>query len=115
MSLAEAAEHPFVMLRRTYALRRQSEALCQAAGFTPRIAFEGDDLSTVTGFVAAGLGIAIVPTPRSGGTPRTLHHVRLDDRGASRDIGIAWSRERRLLPAAENFRRHAIDQIPRQG
>ena len=91
VSLAETAEHPFVMLRRTYALRRQSETLCQAAGFTPRIAFEGDDLSTVTGFVAAGLGIAIVPTPRSAGTPRNLHHVRLDDRGASRDIGIAWS------------------------
>ncbi len=113
VALADAAGHPFVMLRRTYALRRQSEALCRAAGVVPSIAFEGGDLSTVTGFVAAGLGIAIVPTPRTDAAQTAVRYLPISDHGATRDIGLAWSTERRLLPAAENFRQHAMAEIPR--
>jgi DNA-binding transcriptional LysR family regulator len=36
-------------------------AACRAAGFEPRIVFRSDDHMAVEGFVAAGLGIAVVP------------------------------------------------------
>jgi len=35
--------------------------ICLEAGFEPRIALENDDYSAVLGFVAAGIGIALVP------------------------------------------------------
>ena len=63
IGLAEVADEPFVSLRRTSALRRLGDELCERAGFRPEVVFEGDDLSTVRGFVAAGLGVAIVPAP----------------------------------------------------
>jgi DNA-binding transcriptional LysR family regulator len=34
---------------------------CHAAGFEPRIAFENDDYSAILGFVAAGVGVALIP------------------------------------------------------
>jgi len=34
---------------------------CGAAGFRPRIVFQSDDYSSMQGFVAAGMGIALVP------------------------------------------------------
>jgi len=34
---------------------------CHAAGFEPRIAFENDDYHAILGFVAAGVGIALIP------------------------------------------------------
>ena len=34
---------------------------CHAAGFEPRIAFESDDYSVILGFVAAGVGVALIP------------------------------------------------------
>jgi len=114
IGLAEAAEERFVMLRTTYALRRLCEQLCQRAGFTPTIAFEGDDLPTIEGFVAAGLGVAIVPMTRyelPAAARAGVRYLTITDPGATRDIGIAWSTERRLLPAAERFRRHVIDQV----
>ena len=37
------------------------------------------------------------------------HLVRLTDPGAFRDVGLAWSKNRRLLPSAELFRRHVLD------
>ena len=34
---------------------------CAAAGFEPRISFQSDDYSSMQGFVAAGMGVSIVP------------------------------------------------------
>jgi DNA-binding transcriptional LysR family regulator len=34
---------------------------CRAAGFEPRLIFENDDYAAIAGFVAAGVGIAMIP------------------------------------------------------
>ena len=111
LGLAEVADEPFVSLRRTSALREQSDNLCAQAGFRPRVVFEGDDLSTVRGFVAAGLGVAIMPAPRAGSPEAAagpLAYGEITDPGAVRELCLTWSAERRLLPAAELFRRHVV-------
>jgi len=111
LRLADVAEEPFVSLRPTSELRKLTDDLCDQAGFRPVIVFEGDDLSTVRGFVAAGLGVAIVPAPRAGSPESAagpvLYREILDTR-AVREICLTWSAERRLLPAADLFRRHVI-------
>jgi LysR family transcriptional activator of glutamate synthase operon len=109
--LAEVSSEPFIMLRPTSLLRQLCEDLCEEAGFRPAVGFEGDDLPTVRGFVAAGLGVAIVPALREGSPDAAtgpLHYVEITDTHAVREIGLAWSTERRLLPAAELFREHVI-------
>ena len=109
--LAEAAGEPFIALRPTSALRKLGDDLCAAAGFRPMIVFEGDDLSNVRGFVAAGLGVAVVPAPRAGSpeaVPGPVTYTELADPGAVREIFLTWSAERRLLPATDLFRRHVI-------
>jgi DNA-binding transcriptional LysR family regulator len=111
VSLAEAAKDEFVMLRPSWGLRQVTNEICIAAGFTPRVAFEGHDLQVVRGLVAAGLGVAVIPSPTIDPPPARLgteHLLRLTDEGASREVGLAWSRNRRLLPSAELFRQHAI-------
>jgi DNA-binding transcriptional LysR family regulator len=111
VSLAAASAEEFVMLRPSWELRTLSDELCAHAGFEPRVAFEVDDLPVVHGFVAAGLGVAIVPAtegePRPAG-PGAARLLPLTDPHASRDVGVAWSRERRLLPSAELFRKHVL-------
>ncbi len=119
VDLAEAREEPFVMLRSNLVLRRTSEALCERAGFAPAVALEADDLSSLTGLVGAGLGVAIVPVPL--GRPSraeiagAIAYRPIADPEAQRQIGVAWSRERRLLPAATEFRRHVVDYAGRVG
>jgi LysR family transcriptional activator of glutamate synthase operon len=111
IELAELAGVPFIALRPTSALRRLGDELCRAAGFQPDVVFEGDDLSTVRGFVAAGLGAAIVPAPRAGSPEAAAGPVRyLEIRAAwaAREIILSWAADRRLLPAAEQFRRHVM-------
>ncbi len=40
---------------------RMFKRACHAAGFEPRIAFENDDYHAILGFVAAGVGVALIP------------------------------------------------------
>ena len=61
--LAEAADETFVTLEPGYGLRRITDDLCAEAGFTPRVAFEGEEAETLRGLVAAGLGVALLPPP----------------------------------------------------
>ena len=37
------------------------ERACQAAGFEPRVAFQSDDYVAIQGFVAAGVGVCLIP------------------------------------------------------
>ncbi len=113
LRLAEVSDEPFVSLRATSALRKLTDDLCVQAGFRPQVVFEGDDLSTVRGFVAAGLGIAVLPAPRAGAPESATGPVlyrEIRDSGAMREICLMWSAERRLLPAAEVFRQHVISR-----
>jgi LysR family transcriptional activator of glutamate synthase operon len=107
ITLAEVADENFLLLRPGWELRALCDQLCAAAGFTPRVAFEADDLSVILGLVDAGLGVGVVPTTEGEADPGgvTGHRiVRLTDEGAYRHVGIAWSETRRLLPSAELFR-----------
>ena len=114
IALTEAAGEDFVMLRPAWELRTLSEELCAQAGFVPNVAFEEDDIPVVRGFVAAGLGVAIVPAlaaevRQAGSGAERL--VRLTDPGACREVGIAWSKNRRLLPSAELYLRHVLKSM----
>src|SRR5579859_6857973 len=87
--LADVAGEPFIGLRSASALRRLTDQLCQQAGFRPDVIFEGDDLSNVRGFVAAGLGVAVVPAPRAGSpeaVPGPVAYLGIGDEGAVRPI-----------------------------
>lgn len=103
--LTELAGETFILLRPGFALRATTEALCASAGFTPRAGFEGEEVETLRGLVAAGLGVALLPLP--GGEPATPH-LRLTDVRASRDLGLMWPAGRELPPASAAFRERAL-------
>ncbi|MGX2995027.1 LysR family transcriptional regulator [Streptomyces sp. JNUCC 64] len=86
--LAEAAEETFVTLEPGYGLRRITDDLCAAAGFRPKVAFEGEEAETLRGLVQAGLGVALLPPPavaRPGVAELSVTAPR-----AVREIGVAW-------------------------
>ncbi|MEV6287271.1 LysR family transcriptional regulator [Kribbella sp. NPDC051770] len=110
VDLAEAADEPFIGMRPEFGFRRLTDELCQAAGFTPSVAFEATDLTIVDRLVGAGLGVAVLPGgavrgTESGATPVPLAGVR-----ARRDIGLSWRLRGTLSPAAERFRAFVVAQ-----
>ncbi len=106
--LAEAAEETFVTLEPGYGLRRITDDLCKGAGFTPRIAFEGEEAETLRGLVAAGLGVALLPPPafpRPGVAELTVTAPR-----AVREIGVAWLEGHPDTPPVAAFKKFLLSR-----
>jgi DNA-binding transcriptional LysR family regulator len=100
--LSAAAGEPFVALGEQAGLRQLTNQLLAEDNVDPDIVFEATEIPTVEGLVAAGFGVAVVPVPRDGGKPKTVH-VPLSNPGAKREVGLAWDRDRLLPPPAKRF------------
>ncbi|WP_027005538.1 LysR family transcriptional regulator [Conexibacter woesei] len=108
--LREVAREPFVTLHADTALRAVIDDLCRRAGFEPRVAFEGDEVATLRGLVAAGLGVALIPPQRVAAEEVTTAtpHLRVRDEGAERELGMVWDPERSETPVVRGFREFVL-------
>ena len=89
IDLAEAGGESFISLKPGFGLHSILYELASESGFEPRVAFEGDDLHTVRGLVAAGLGVALVPQDRSA-PGRGVVEVPISRPTAQREVGAVW-------------------------
>ena len=69
---------------------RQILALCERAGFEPRVVQEALEPSVIMGLVAAGLGVAIVPSSLQSIRIADVVFVRLDDPEAVATLYVAY-------------------------
>jgi DNA-binding transcriptional LysR family regulator len=63
---------------------------CKKTGFTPKIKFDGDDVSTLAGLVSAGLGITIIPAFH-GVSPDKIKQISISESDCQREIGLVYS------------------------
>jgi DNA-binding transcriptional LysR family regulator len=90
--LADLRDEGFV----TYPAERQAGLyeemlrLCHAAGFEPRIVQEANEISTICAIVAAGLGVAIVPSSATTIALSGVVYCPLGDAGAELERWAVW-------------------------
>jgi molybdate transport repressor ModE-like protein len=60
LRLADLASDPWIEGTPSCACSAMLRRACERAGFTPHIAFESDDYAAIQGFVAAGVGVALI-------------------------------------------------------
>jgi DNA-binding transcriptional LysR family regulator len=85
--LPDLEGEPTLALSPAYGLRSITDTLLRHAGVRVTYAFEGEDVQTVRGLVAAGLGVAIVPP--LGSSP-DLTEIPIDDPHATRELAASW-------------------------
>lgn len=107
VKLAELRDDTFVCLREGYGLRALTDHFCAQAGFTPKIAFEGEEIATLRGLVAVGLGVAIIPAVSSP-AESTPPQLRITEPVCRRAIGLLWEPGRYQPELAQQFRHHII-------
>jgi DNA-binding transcriptional LysR family regulator len=81
LTLAELRDEGFILVRQPGApgLYANLLALCEAQGFRPRIAAEVERMVTSLNLVAAGAGIAVVPSSMRGLHPHAVVYLPLAD------------------------------------
>ncbi|TDY59378.1 LysR family transcriptional regulator [Bacillus subtilis] len=110
ITLNEIAGERFILLKKGYALRMTVDELFEKANIQPNIMFEGEEAATAAGFVAAGLGISILPDLK-GLDQSKITKIRVSWPECQRVIGIAWIKGRFLSPVAETFKQYVISHF----
>ncbi|MER5967068.1 LysR substrate-binding domain-containing protein [Streptomyces sp. NPDC002057] len=110
VDLAELAAEPWVGSERPGPCLDAVLDACAAAGFTPDIAVECEEYATAQGFVAAGLGVSLIPLTGLGG--RHPHVVVRKVRGPEpvRAIHAAVRESSLALPAVRGLLR-ALQEV----
>ncbi|HEV3380189.1 MAG TPA: LysR family transcriptional regulator [Trebonia sp.] len=106
--LAEAADEDFICMEPGFGLRAITDDLFRAAGFEPRIAFEGEEADTARGLVGAGLGVSLLPATVSSLSDPAVVAVRIAEPKSARTVGIAWMDDRALTSPVVAFRDFAL-------
>ncbi|WP_068328402.1 LysR family transcriptional regulator [Janibacter terrae] len=87
VELAELAEDPWISNDISAGITQEMvDRACRAAGFRPRYRVEAQDHYTATAFVAAGVGITVVPDLAARTIPKTVRRLRLTNPNPVRDI-----------------------------
>lgn len=110
MEIRELRELPLVMFREGYDLREVTLRACADAGFEPRLAVEGGEMSAVLRFVQAGLGHAVVPSMVLTTRPQ-LRATQLDSPALERVIALAHRSTEALPLAARAFKNKLLEHL----
>jgi LysR family transcriptional regulator, transcription activator of glutamate synthase operon len=102
LRLAELEGEELVTTPVGFGFRTLLDGLLREAGVAPTVSFESQDLATIEGLVAAGLGVAVVPEPFAGVSGTV--GIPVVGAAARRTIGLAWWRDRPLSAPAARFR-----------
>lgn len=106
--LEELAGEELVTTPVGFGHRSLVDGLLRGAGVSPAVSFESQDLATIVGLVAAGLGVAVVPEAFAGRAGTV--GVRIAAEGAQRTIALTWRTDRELPPPAVRFRDFVVDR-----
>jgi DNA-binding transcriptional LysR family regulator len=105
VGLRSVATEPFIIVSRTRSASFYDHALsvCAAAGFTPRIVQEANELFTVLSLVGAGLGVSLVPRSAALMHLPGVRFRELTLPEAAWNIAVAWHRQSTGVPLVQRF------------
>ncbi|MFC9086720.1 LysR family transcriptional regulator [Nocardiopsis dassonvillei] len=116
VTVTAAAREEFILLKPGRGVRHLTDRIVEQAGFTPRVAFEADDIATARGLVAAGLGVSVLPARPKGPLSGTVE-LGIEGVDARRPIGVVWPQQGSgggyEPPAVALFRDHVRRVGPR--
>jgi DNA-binding transcriptional LysR family regulator len=109
IKLSEVANEPFIHFKRGHSFRKDTDELCQKAGFTPNIVCETDDYKTIIELVKSGMGIAFTLETLLE-KENSFYHLNIIEPICQRIYQLVWSEKRYLSLAARTFRDLLIKQ-----
>jgi len=109
LSLMELDGEPFVGIKRNCGLKATLQARFEHTGFSLASTYDAEDLYTVAGFIAAGLGVSVLPRT-AGLALEGLAWLPIEEEGWVWEIGAMWKKDRFFPPAAQQFLRFAASE-----
>ncbi|GAA4805284.1 LysR substrate-binding domain-containing protein [Actinomycetospora chlora] len=94
LALADLADEDFVVYAPPGSVVGEAAArACRAAGFSPRATHSADQTSIVLALVAAGVGVALLPSSVLAVAVAGVRYVEVDAGPVTTDVALAWRRD----------------------
>ena len=92
ITLAELAEHPFILPPQKFTENSETLDLFKTVGVVPRVEQEASQTNTTLSLVSAGLGCSVVMATAALQTPRNVYFLRIADAPveARWEMAMAW-------------------------
>ncbi|WP_173035119.1 LysR family transcriptional regulator [Phytohabitans flavus] len=103
--------HDLISFREGAGLRAAADKVLRAAGATPNIIVESNEMPVLVGLVGHGLGLAILPVAFIEQSPYPIWSRPLDP-PIRPSLMLIWRRRRRRAPAAAAFLHHLAALAP---
>ncbi len=110
VAMTELRNERWILSPASYELREATLKACRDAGFTPQTVMEGGETETLVRFVAAGLGIALVPALAVAGFHGVVS-LTIRDQTLTRSLGLVWRSDRTASPAARALREFLVSEL----
>lgn len=110
VAMRELRNESWLLSPENYELREATLLASRHAHFTPQVVLDGGEMDTLLRLVAAGLGIALVPSLALKGA-NDLQVLRVTDQHLSRSLGLVWRGDRVASPAARALREFLIEEL----
>lgn len=96
--LSDFRDMPFIYLKNRQRFTELGNAMCEAEGFRPIIAFETENLDTVDALIANGMGVGFVPETlvSTDDNPRKPMYLHIDSPLNQRKYVAAYTDEKKL-------------------
>lgn len=93
--VADLADNPFIAYPSAArsVLHEAVEQICHEHGFHPRVRLEVAETATLVAFVAAGIGVSLVPAAVANMTINGAVYLPLAGGGPPVDLAVAWRRQ----------------------
>lgn len=110
--LKRLENQPFIMYKEGRRMYQSSVALCRAAGFFPKTAYEANICESLTLMIEGGMGVGFVPSAIRlvAGPYDKIIYYPIDHPLAVRTLTIGFIREN-LSPAAKEFIKTALERV----
>lgn len=116
ISLSEAKGEKFITYEKGQSIRATTDRLFQEAGFLPKVAFEGDELSLILQLVNEGAGISFFPKYSFLDTYlQETKMMKIKSPASFQTVGIAWLKDSNHSFVINSFRDFAIGFLREAG
>jgi DNA-binding transcriptional LysR family regulator len=109
VSIQDILDDKFIVLKHGYGSRDIFDQLFASVDKQPQIAFEGEEIVSALGFVAANLGAALLPYI-PGMDINEVARIPIADYRCERTIGLVWRKQKYMSAAAKQFMEVLIEE-----
>lgn len=89
VSIKDFAFEPFISIKKGNTLRKSVDDLFKQEGYQLNVAFEGEEVHTLTGLVESGLGVSLIPYIK-GLEQYKIRLIKVNAANCQREIGLAY-------------------------